>query len=416
MTGRVVRQRPVQAFVLGWPFANLGGVNEVVRNLVQEFHNFGPLAPLVIQPAATESEDPLSDGTPVVSLPFPTVYTGRHKVARFVKFCVQLPRFFWQLRDLCRRHQIRVVNPHFIGLEYFPLMLFRRLGGFRGRLLLSFHGSDIRGMMQSRGLERYLSRLLLRGADVLVPCSRDLGEEIRMFVPECADRIVPIANGVDIERFLASSKFDLLLPEWTKDRKIVLNIGAFEYKKGHDVLLRAFAEVRNTHPEACLIIAGQQREEFQVTKDLVHQLGLQDAVLLLCDIPHGSLSGLLQSADLFVLSSRWEKGVCGEGFAMALLEAAAAGKPVVSTETCGVRELIEHGESGLIVPTDNPELLGNAIITMLNDRDRAARYARNLQAKVAKVFTWKAAHECYLKLSGLTPRVEQNERVFVQQP
>ena len=416
MTDKATDERPAHAFVLGWPFSNLGGVNEVVRNLVREFQDSGPLAPLVMQTAAEESTEQLAHGTPIVNLPFPTVYSKRRKLRTIFRFCLKLPRFVWQLRALCRRYQIRVINPHFIGLEYFPLMLFRRLGGYRGRLLLSFHGSDIRGMMQSQGLERYLSRLLLRGSDALVPCSRDLGEEIRQFVPECADRIVSIANGINIERFLLSSRFDLQLPVWTKQRKILLNVGAFEYKKGHDVLLRAFALVRQAHPEACLIIAGQKREAFQATKDLLDQLGLRDAALFFSDIAHESVAGLLQSADLFVLSSRWEKGVCGEGFAMALLEAAAAGKPVVSTLTCGVTELIDHGESGLIVPSESPELLAEAIISMLNRPDEAGRQARNLHADVAKCFNWRAAHESYLSLSGLDSLTPQGERAFVRQP
>ncbi len=98
----------------------------------------------------------------------------------------RFPLFIWRLRRACRKYRIEVLNPHFIGLEHFSLMLFARFGGFHGPLLLSFHGSDIRSMIQTRGIERSLSRLLLKGAAALVPCSYGLGEEVLMLAPESA--------------------------------------------------------------------------------------------------------------------------------------------------------------------------------------------------------------------------------------
>ena len=308
----------------------------------------------------TDADLPLTvvPDVPVVRLPLRTPYTHRGALKTLTVFCFHLPALLGQLRDICRRYGIEVINPHFVGLEIFGLMLFRRSGLFKGKLILSFHGSDLRAMIQSRGWERILSRLLLRGADVLVPCSFGLGEEILLLAPECAPRIVPIQNGIDIGRLMEEPRAEVHLPERFLHRKKLLNIGAFEYKKAHDVLLKAFAEVRKAGEDACLIIAGQTNVELAPTERLIEQLGLTKDVLLFRDVPHATVLALLRWCDVFVLSSRWEKGVCGEGFAMALLEAAAIQKPVVTTESCGVPELVTSGENGLVVPTDRPRFAG----------------------------------------------------------
>lgn len=75
-------------------------------------------------------------------------------------------------------------------------------------------------------------------------------------------------------------------------RKIILNIGAYEYKKGHDILLQAFAQVKRTHPEAALVIVGQ-RSSARVSQ-MATQLGLSDDVLLLENLTHAQTASLLK--------------------------------------------------------------------------------------------------------------------------
>ena len=305
----------------------------------------------------------------------------------------------FRLRAFCRNRRVEVLNPHFIGLEHFCLVLLRRTGLFHGRVLLSFHGSDIRNMIQSRGMERWFFRLTLRGADALVPCSEGLAAEIEMFVPECVRQITPVQNGIDSNLFLRSSETGFELPPPLANRPRILNIAAFEYKKGHNVLLNAFHILKESHPRPLLIVAGQVRSLFESTQHLVRDLGLQDDVLLYRDLPHEQAAALLRLCDIFVLSSRWEKGRYGEGLAMVLLEAGAAQKPVVSTLSCGVEEIIRDGETGWVVPPENPAALAQALGEALDNPEEAARRARNLHELVRRDFTWKRAHARYLALA-----------------
>ncbi|MBV8570307.1 MAG: glycosyltransferase family 4 protein [Acidobacteriaceae bacterium] len=394
--------RARQAFVLGWPYTNLGGVNAVVRSLVREFSNSGPLAPLVMEVVPSSVHGASLDELPLLRIDLLPPYDARRPWRSFLSFCVHLGPHLWRLRRICRTERIKVLNPHFIGLTHFALMLFRRTVWRKGKLVFSFHGSDLRAMMQSRGLERLLLRLLVRGADRLVACSEGLADELRAFAPECAGRITAIHNGINIDSFVGSADPQFRLPEHFSTRTKLVSVGAFEAKKAHEVLIRAFAQVRRARPDAALIIAGQAGAQLAATRQLVRELGLESDVHLLVDIPHPHIAALLQTANVFVLSSQWEKGVCGEGFAIALLEAAAARIPVVSTESCGVRELITHGESGLLVPPGRPELLAEAVQALLADPNEAARQAANLHDKARRQFTWQSAHRQYLALVGMS--------------
>ena len=313
-------------------------------------------------------------------------------------FFLKAPVVLWKLGSLCRKYSIRVINPHFIGLEYFPLVVLRNLGIFRGTLILSFHGMDILEMRQSRGLERWLAKVLLRKADWLVACSNGLRDEILLFVPECASRVVAIPNGIDAAAFLSLAEAPFQLPAAFRSRRVLLSVGAYEHKKGHDTLLHAFAKLKGEGCDAALVIAGQASS--RPMAELAHELGIQEDVVFFENLPHAQIAALMQRADVFVLPSRWEP------FGLVLLEAAAAQKPVVVTNTAGASELVRNGDTGMVVPIDNPDALASAISATLADSEGAASMARRFHDHVLQNFTWRHACRRYLQLAGTSERRE----------
>jgi glycosyltransferase involved in cell wall biosynthesis len=155
-------------------------------------------------------------------------------------------------------------------------------------------------------------------------------------------------------------------------------------------------------PAAHLLIVGSTGPELDATRHDVVNLGLGDSVTLFQDLPHSNIPGLLALADVFVLSSRWVRGKMGEGFPVAILEAAMTEKPVVSTRTCGAAELIEDSVNGRLVALEDPVELAGAILELLEDRGRAAVMAANLRRKVLDQFTWKRARQSYGRLAAAT--------------
>lgn len=145
-------------------------------------------------------------------------------------------------------------------------------------------------------------------------------------------------------------------------RPVVLTAARLDTQKGHNYLLAAAALV----PEAEFVLAGDGQERSALEAQ-ARRLGIGERVHFLgyrSDIP-----ALLAEADLFVLPSLYE------GLPLSVLEAMAAGLPVIATAIGGTEEAIVHGETGLLVPPGDPAALARAIRLALSDADLARRIA-----------------------------------------
>ncbi len=183
-------------------------------------------------------------------------------------------------------------------------------------------------------------------------------------VPRELLRVVP--NGVDLDRFQnlspnarASSRVALGL----EDKFAWLAVGRFEIAKDYPTMLQAFARVVEQQPRAVLLLVG--RGSLQgAAESLVRQLGLETSVRFLGvrqDIPE-----LMSAADGYLMSSAWE------GMPMVLLEAAAAGLPIVTTRVGGNHELVQEGKTGFLTPARDPDALAGAALRLmsLSEADR----------------------------------------------
>ena len=202
---------------------------------------------------------------------------------------------------------------------------------------------DIEGASRTTGLERLLWRFVLRGADRIVACSESLRATATTFC-SAADRSgVTIHNGVDVDQLHADSKRSIIPPDFLPARPFILSVGTFEHRKGQDVLVRAFEAVVRTFRDLDLVMVGRSGPTKESLRALVHDLGLEDRVRFVPDLPHGQVLRLVEKAMLFVSPSR------SEPFGIALLEAGAFGVPVVACTVGGVPEFITHDLNGRLV-------------------------------------------------------------------
>ena len=182
--------------------------------------------------------------------------------------------------------------------------------------------------------------------------------------------------------------------------QVVLNVANLTYRKAQEVLVAAMALVHREQDQAQCWIAGSPDIEpaaAVVVRQAVAQRGAEDYVKLLGarrDVPD-----LLAACDVFVLSSRQE------GFPITILEAMAAGKPVVATDVGGCAEAVADGETGLIVPPDNPKALAEAIKHILDHPDEARRMGEAGRRRVEEHFTVEAM---------VAKHVEVYERVIAE--
>jgi len=143
------------------------------------------------------------------------------------------------------------------------------------------------------------------------------------------------------------------------DAPVLLWVGFPAAFKHIELLLAAYRQVRAARPAARLVLAG----DFQTRPDFVRQAGAE-GVIFAGRVEHGDLPAYYQLASIYVHSSRYE------GVARVLMEALAAGTPVVATDHLGAAEVVRHGESGLLT-AHTPEALAEAIIALLDDPARA---------------------------------------------
>jgi glycosyltransferase involved in cell wall biosynthesis len=188
-----------------------------------------------------------------------------------------------------------------------------------------------------------------------------------------------VALGIDLDRFDSASP---ALP--AGDRHIVGNVARLAPQKDHRTLVEAARLV----PEADFVVAGdgELRAELErLAEDTrVRFLGMRD------DVPE-----LLASFDVFAFPSLFE-GLC-----LAVIEAQAAGVPVVATPVGGIRETVVDGETGLLVPTGDPRALAAAIRRLLDDRPAAEAMAAEAKRRVRARFSIERMVDETLRVYGL---------------
>jgi glycosyltransferase involved in cell wall biosynthesis len=142
---------------------------------------------------------------------------------------------------------------------------------------------------------------------------------------------------------------------------IVIIVASLTSNKGHRILLESLREVLGSHPSTRLVIVGDGPLRGELERE-VRRLAMDEAVLFTG--LRNDVSCLLQMSDLCVLPSQTR-----EGLGIALIEAMAAGLPVVGTDVGGIPELIRNGENGFLVPPGSPKPLAQAIGTLVGDRE-----------------------------------------------
>lgn len=267
------------------------------------------------------------------------------------------PRVVKDLYRLFRQQRPDVVHTHAWG-TLIEGMLAARLA----RVPIVVHGEH--GTLQLRGYQRRLQRFAWSGADQVLSVSSRLAERMTLETGFHADRIQTIRNGVDIGRFAASSRADARASLNIPDGAMVVGtVGRLVPVKNQRSLLEAMARLRASGLRTTVLIAG----DGPLRPDLesaAAALGLGADVRMLGHCPR--VETVLAAMDVFVLPS------ISEGLSNTILEAMAAGRPVVATHVGGADELVVPGDTGLLVPPGSIDHLAEAIGGLL-ENDAARR-------------------------------------------
>ena len=222
---------------------------------------------------------------------------------------------------------------------------------------------------------RYVDRAFMRRVRRLVAISDSVREFlVRAGLP--ANKLLTIHYGLDAVPAAPSE----LTPEQAgiaAEAPLVLAIGRLIAQKDHETLVRAFAQLREHHPDARLAILGWGELEAE-TRALTQELGVADAVVLPGRVEP---QAWLERADVFAHTSRWE------GFGIVLLEAMLASLPVVATRVSAVPEIVADGQTGLLVEAGDHAGVAAALSELLDDPVRRARLGKEGLARARAEFS-----------------------------
>ncbi len=212
-------------------------------------------------------------------------------------------------------------------------------------------------------------RRALGACDRVIAISPSVGQSLCAEFGLAAPRVVVVANGVDTALFQPGPQTH---PPGTPAAggPVVITAARLHPEKGILLLLHAAQALLKSFPHLQVIIAGDGPQRSQL-KRRAEQLGISPAVTFCGQLTEGELAALLARADLFAFPT-----TRNEGLPLAVLEAMAAGLPVVAANLPGVTDAVRHGSEGLLVPPQDPALLAAAISDLLHDPVRAAAMGR----------------------------------------
>jgi glycosyltransferase involved in cell wall biosynthesis len=193
------------------------------------------------------------------------------------------------------------------------------------------------------------------------------------------ERVVIIHEGIDVERVTAAEPVNVREEFWFPPHSLIVgNIAALVPHKGQRFLVEAAALVVREMPEARFLLLGEG-ELRETLEGQIRHLHLAKHVVLTGF--RADVLRVLKGLDLFVMSS------VSEGLGTSLLDAMAAGRPIVATRAGGIPEVVAHGETGLLVAPRDAEALAGAILELLRDPARRQRFAAAGLARVRERFS-----------------------------
>jgi len=284
-----------------------------------------------------------------------------------------LPALFALVRYV-RQHRIDLIHTHLLAGD-----VMGRLAGFitRRPVISTMHSgrADLdHEPLRRQWLERWTVRLWCRR---LIVVSDLLRRELAEWFDVPLERIIAIPNGVDTERFRPATD----LQRATLKRELiggnfplVTNVARLVPVKGQRYLVEASCVVISKYPEVRFAFVGDGAMRGELEK-LARDMGVAANIAFVGF--RENVPDILDASDVCALSS------LSEGMPLAVLEAMAAGCPVVATDVGGVSQLVRPGATGLLVPPADPQALSAALLELLDDPQRARQMGVEGRRRVA---------------------------------
>lgn len=367
-----------------WEFDLLGGVDVVVDKLFRDFSRHPGLEDKVwigLQDWRGSGVHTDGEGRKFLRLNLPPPPT--HNGIAWLRYSITLGRRLLGLKKLFDRLDIRVINCHFPSSNTYALAVMKRFGLWSGRLILSFHGSDVLAVDP----QSHVWRTIASATDGVTACSNSLAVQVAATGLWRRSEIQVIHNGIDVDAFVPMAPAPIDLPT----RRYILNVGNYQPRKGQDVLLEAFARIAFDINDVDLILVGgrQNGQWLQYISEKANALGIASRTMFLTDIPHHQIPALMSNALVLVHTA------LKEAFGLVIIEAGCSNLAVVASDTGGIPEIISTPDLGRLFPVGNVDALVEHLCNLLSNDALRNELGENLHAHVQKSFSVGVMCESY---------------------
>lgn len=298
----------------------------------------------------------------------------------------KIKRFDFSTMRLLERI-IKDNNIHIVNAHHFMSLVYSFYGcKVKNNIKLIYTEHSKWEIEQITSKWRKIGSYLLNHSDGAVGVNAEVTKSIRNRFKLNSSKTFTIQNGVDLKVFVDSALNKQLKKELgiAKKDKVIGMVANFKRIKNHIFLLKAVRELLKEYNDVKLLLIGQgfkgDRENSEAeVRQLINDNRLDDNVLLLgyrSDIPN-----LLATMDIFCLTS------FKEGLPISLIEAMAAGLPVVGTDVEGIRDVIIQNKNGFIVPVDDVEELKNVLITLFKDKSLRNRTGKESKFLASQIYS-----------------------------
>lgn len=373
-----------------------GGQVTYVLELSKNLAKLGPKVDIFTRRFGDRSEvAPVSDGVKIVRIP-----CGGDEFIRKEDLFPHLDEFTDNMHRYIEQHglQYQLLHSHYWDAGYVSMRLSERLAVpffYTAHSLGAWKKEQMGGDPQE--MERlfkfsqriHWENIIFRSATAQTVTTIDGRDSYKRLYDFESDDMIVIPPGVDIHRFrpLEASETDR---NFDTPAEYIFALSRIDSNKGLDYLIRAFATIRDGI-DSVLVIGGGSKDpkdhEIEVKENLtalVDSLGLGERVKFTGYIPDEDLATYYRKARVFVLPSKYEP------FGMTTLEAMACGTPVVATKFGGIRHVLTDRVDSLLADPSDPDDLGAAIRSVLNDEATASRLATNGLDLIRKRFSWES--------------------------
>jgi len=292
-------------------------------------------------------------------------------------------KLFLKLRKIIQQYHVTAIHCGRCIPEGFVAMLFKLFKGIPYYCYI--HGEDIENSATSRSMTAML-RPVLKRADLLICNSKNSHRLLLQHWDVNKTQCCIVNPGANTKAFVPTPRCeDTRAKLGWQDRFVLITVSRLEERKGHDMMIKAMAEIVKIVPKALYAVIGSGPCQ-EYLEQLTIKLGLSDNISFMPNVSDADMITCYQQADVFVLPNR-DIGRNIEGFGIVMIEAQACGIPAIGGMSGGTPETVIHGKTGYSVDCSTPNLLAEHVIVLAQDEAKRTQMGENAR-KHAEQFDW----------------------------